>query len=626
MLFKGGFGIAHILAKRGDDYQKGCSTVNAKKTAHKLIEVIAKGEKRQVQHSANNNGEACMKIEHDGYTAVLSLAHGKKNTWLLTGWENDHTKKEVPANASSEGCDSATATADTPTLTRRTGETNTSFTSTIPQNQDKGNENLNASNESTHKDIASAKDKIANGGQANIFEAETIKRSRINTHSAEAQKENGNSNTELDRLPKVPIAKLRQSEQRIVKFGKAIGVPVHFVESNDKTNRGVFTHNGEIFINRKAKVPAHSIFVHEFVHWLKASPENAGAYDVLHACLENSSGLFNEARINKYRNKIFDGEKMADEEIVEEIVCDAMTHTESAEKLMRAVNNVDGNLATRIAGCLKAMWDKFCKAIGFNPKILSRKQQLPNELSVKELQMADIAFNKILMNIKGNDGKPVFYRKGTDLVLHDTNAKPVEAYQINPISYTYAVAYSKENGAVSPMDEISKLSDTDNVKVFKNREDFENTKPKKMKSFWNDNDFSESKREAIFRDVNYDVRDLADKMKLGRTQADIDKIREQSSVIKELNARFNAAGSIYKEFYAVQLQYAREVLNMENKQSSIENISREEAKQIFHRSQETLDRNELRELLTKMCIKPPTEEELTSALNFNRRMADLTTT
>lgn len=381
----------------------------------------------------------------------------------------------------------------------------------------------------------------------------------INPHSAESLKENGNSNTELDRLPKVPIAKLRQSEQKIVRFGKAIGVPVHFVESSDTTNRGVFTHNGEIFINRKAKVPAHSIFVHEFVHWLKASPENAGAYDVLHACLENSSGLFNEARINKYRGKIFDGNKMTDEEIVEEIICDAMTHTESAEKLMRAVNNVDGDLATRIAGCLKAMWDKFCKAIGFNPKILSRKQQLPNELSVMELQRADIAFNKILMNIKGNDGKPVFYRKGTDLVLRETNAKPVDTYQVNPIGYTYAVAYSRKNKADNPIDETSKLSDTDSVEVFKNREDFENTKPKKMKSFWNDNDFSESKREAIFRDVNYDVKDLANKMKLGRTQADIDKIREQSPVIKELNARFNASGSIYKEFYAVQLQYAREV-------------------------------------------------------------------
>lgn len=381
----------------------------------------------------------------------------------------------------------------------------------------------------------------------------------INPHSAESLKENGNSDTELDRLPKVPIAKLRQSEQKIVRFGKAIGVPVHFVESSDTTNRGVFTHNGEIFINRKAKVPAHSIFVHEFVHWLKASPENAGAYDVLHACLENSSGLFNEARINKYRGKIFDGNKMTDEEIVEEIICDAMTHTESAEKLMRAVNNVDSNLVTRIAGYLKAMWDKFCEYMNFKQHKMSKEQQLPNELSVAEFQRADTAFNKILMNLKNDNGEPVFHRVGTELLLRDTNAKPVDTYQLNPISYTYAVAYSKENKDNKPIDEISKLSDTDSVEAYKNREDFESTKPKKMKSFWNDNDFSESKREAIFRDVNYDVKDLANKMKLGRTQADIDKIREQSPVIKELNARFNAAGSIYKEFYAVQLQYAREV-------------------------------------------------------------------
>lgn len=295
------------------------------------------------------------------------------------------------------------------------------------------------------KDIASAKDKIANGGQANIFEAETIKRSRINIHSAEAQKENGNSNTELDRLPKVPIAKLRQSEQKIVRFGKAIGVPVHFVESSDTTNRGVFTHNGEIFINRKAKVPAHSIFVHEFVHWLKASPENAGAYDVLHACLENSNGLFNEARINKYRGKIFDGEKMTDEEIVEEIICDAMTQTESAEKLMRAVNNVDSNLVTRIAGCLKAMWDKFCEYMNFKQHKMSNEQHLPNELSVAEFQRADTALSKILINLKNDNGEPVFHRVGTELLLRDTNAKPVETYQINPISYTYAFASADNN-------------------------------------------------------------------------------------------------------------------------------------------------------------------------------------
>ena len=320
------------------------------------------------------------------------------------------------------------------------------------------------------KDIASAKDKIANGGQANIFEAETIKRSRINIHSAEAQKENGNSNTELDRLPKVPIAKLRQSEQKIVRFGKAIGVPVHFVESSDTTNRGVFTHNGEIFINRKAKVPAHSIFVHEFVHWLKASPENAGAYDVLHACLENSNGLFNEARINKYRGKIFDGNKMTDEEIVEEIICDAMTHTESAEKLMRAVNNVDSNLVTRIAGCLKAMWDKFCEYMNFKQHKMSNEQHLPNELSVAEFQRADTAFNKILMNLKNDNGEPVFHRVGTELLLRDTNAKPVEAYQINTISYTYTFASADNNpNRISPREQDIQYMSA--VKAYQNESD-----------------------------------------------------------------------------------------------------------------------------------------------------------
>lgn len=66
-------------------------------------------------------------------------------------------------------------------------------------------------------------------------------------------------------------------------------------------------------------------------------------------------------------------------------------------------------------------------------------------------------------------------------------------------------------------------------------------------------------------------------------------------------------------------------LNMKNKLSPTRDVSLEEAKKIYCRSQETLDRNELRELLTKMFIKPPTEEQVTEALNFNRRTAMLMT-
>lgn len=374
----------------------------------------------------------------------------------------------------------------------------------------------------------------------------------INPYSAESLKENGNSNTELDRLPKVPIAKLRQSEQKIVRFGKAIGVPVHFVESSDKTNRGVFTHNGEIFINRKAKVPAHSIFVHEFVHWLKASPENAGAYDVLHACLENSSGLFNEARINKYRNKIFDGEKMTDEEIVEEIICDAMTHTESAEKLMRAVNNVDGGLATRVAGYLKAMWDKFCKAIGFNPKIFSRKQQLPNALSVEELQKADIAFNKILMNIKGNDGKPVFYRKGTDLVLRDTDVKPVDTYQVNPIGYTYAVAYSKENKDKEPIEGNNNQQDNVIIEFAGDKREAQQVFNKHLTQGLKD-----LTRQTIEKEITDNIKDfekLADPVELDKAMNDLPAMKRMRQWFQQKDMQSKPA---YMDRLAARYEYAR---------------------------------------------------------------------
>lgn len=374
----------------------------------------------------------------------------------------------------------------------------------------------------------------------------------INPHSAESLKENGNSNTELDRLPKVPIAKLRQSEQKIVRFGKAIGVPVHFVESSDTTNRGVFTHNGEIFINRKAKVPAHSIFVHEFVHWLKASPENAGAYDVLHACLENSSGLFNEARINKYRNKIFDGEKMTDEEIVEEIICDAMTHTESAEKLMRAVNNIDGGLVTRIAGCLKAMWDKFCEYMNFKQHKMSNEQYLPNELSVAEFQRADTAFNKILMSLKGNDGKPVFYRKGTDLVLRDTDVKPVDTYQINPISYTYAVAYSKENKDKEPIEGNNNRQDNVIIEFAGDKREAQQVFNKHLTQGLKD-----LTRQTIEKEITDNIKDfekLADPVELDKAMNDLPAMKRMRQWFQQKDMQSKPA---YMDRLAARYEYAR---------------------------------------------------------------------
>lgn len=125
--FKHGYGLAHIIAKRNSENGNGIET------AKKLVEVIAKGTKVERQESQNGDGEARLKIHYDGYTAVLSLSRDK-NTWLLTGWEdNDAGSKKATVNASGEGYDSTTATTATPTLTRRNGETVASVTKSVAQ-------------------------------------------------------------------------------------------------------------------------------------------------------------------------------------------------------------------------------------------------------------------------------------------------------------------------------------------------------------------------------------------------------------------------------------------------------------------------------------------------------------
>lgn len=123
--FKHGYGLAHIIAKRNSENGNGIET------AKKLVEVIAKGTEVERQESQNGDGEARLKIHYDGYTAVLSLSRDK-NTWLLTGWEdNDAGSKKATVNASGEGYDSTTATTATPTLTRRNGETVASVTKSV---------------------------------------------------------------------------------------------------------------------------------------------------------------------------------------------------------------------------------------------------------------------------------------------------------------------------------------------------------------------------------------------------------------------------------------------------------------------------------------------------------------
>ena len=138
-----------------------------------------------------------------------------------------------------------------------------------------------------------------------------------NPLSEEALKAKAEFETPLDKLEKVSRERLRKVERNIQDFGKRIGVPVHFVYHPDRGYRGVFIHNGGIYINLNSNVPARRIFMHEFTHWLKASGKtNNEIFTALDSVIETKQGTLNEARMNEYRRTLYGGEEMSDSQII----------------------------------------------------------------------------------------------------------------------------------------------------------------------------------------------------------------------------------------------------------------------------------------------------------------------
>ena len=186
-----------------------------------------------------------------------------------------------------------------------------------------------------------------------------------NPLSEEALKAKAEFETPLDKLEKVSRERLRKVERNIQDFGKRIGVPVHFVYHPDRGYRGVCIHNGGIYINLNSNVPARRIFMHEFVHWLKASGEdNNKIFTALASVIETKQGTLNEVRMNEYRRTLYGGEEMSDSQIIEEIVADAMSNSESAEQIMKAIEDYNPDMNVSLWSKIKALWDKFCEAVG----------------------------------------------------------------------------------------------------------------------------------------------------------------------------------------------------------------------------------------------------------------------
>ena len=129
--FKQGYGVAHILAKHVPE--------SGEDLPYKIVETIAKGKITRVQTLAGSS-QPRLVLEHDGYTAILSLSNGENSTWLLTGWEDFKDARKRASSANGEGNGSTAATATAPMRTRRDGEDALSSVSTIPSEQEKSKE------------------------------------------------------------------------------------------------------------------------------------------------------------------------------------------------------------------------------------------------------------------------------------------------------------------------------------------------------------------------------------------------------------------------------------------------------------------------------------------------------
>lgn len=134
--FKHGFGVAHILAKHGEE--------SGEKIIDSIVETIGKGTETHVQERQGGGSEgARIHIKHKGFTAILTMKTRDKNAWLLTGWEDGiESNRKAPVSAGSEGYDSTTATTDGATPSRPVGETGAlSVTQSVADGERKVKEN-----------------------------------------------------------------------------------------------------------------------------------------------------------------------------------------------------------------------------------------------------------------------------------------------------------------------------------------------------------------------------------------------------------------------------------------------------------------------------------------------------
>lgn len=169
-------------------------------------------------------------------------------------------------------------------------------------------------------------------------------------------------------LEVVPRKNMTEEEVKLQEvLGETFGVDIIFCENADKNFNGFY--NGKIYVNRNSKKDARWIVSHELTHHL-ANREPK----VFRAILEeiDSKTPITDKQIEKYRERIYKGDKLSEDDIIEEMVADEMNNVLKQTGIMKSIAKKDPSLAERIVEVLNSIVQKLRELVygkdGLNSK------------------------------------------------------------------------------------------------------------------------------------------------------------------------------------------------------------------------------------------------------------------
>lgn len=294
--FAGGYGIAHILAKHGQQ------------AVDMIPTVIARGKMSQKYMDR-------VYFSLDDYMATVRLDFdGQKRTWLVTNFKKYANKKDSPATE-----DFARSAAN-PDGASSTAGGNLSLASTISSKEaeDKGS----LKNELQEEKFSARR-------QEALFKI-------------------------LKEVELIAPEKLTKRQQGIADFGKSMGMPVVFFKGA-KNLHGFHASNGVTFLNTESETSLRWTFWYETLHWMKANNEELFK-DIIRDV--EQADAFTKAQLDGYRKEIgaFD---LSDADVIEEMLADALPDVKRRVPFLKDLGKRNRSLAERFVGWIREVMDRF---------------------------------------------------------------------------------------------------------------------------------------------------------------------------------------------------------------------------------------------------------------------------